>query len=137
MQKSDLDQITTEIDAAHARSKDAFRAKDIDGYMSIFAPGLAYKQANGKVITRSQLRNDVASQLAAMHRMESSFIRDRIECDGPNVVEHLTQSALLEINVFFFFKRKWRVQRRGRYVWSNTDTGWAISSVEVLEEQIS
>jgi len=137
MQTGSIDQITAEIDSAHARSKAAFRAKDIDGYMSIFATNLSYKQANGKVISYAKLKGDVASQLATMHKMESTFTRDTIEAVGSDVVETLTQTAILEIKVFFVFRRRWQVHRRGRYVWSNTNTGWAISSVEVIEEQVS
>ncbi|PYV10590.1 MAG: hypothetical protein DMG07_20845 [Acidobacteria bacterium] len=46
----------------HDASRRFFLARDLPGYMSFFTPDLAYRQANGKVITLQQLTHDVEEQ---------------------------------------------------------------------------
>lgn len=129
-------EIESAIDQAHANAQSAFDAKNLDRYMAGFSRNLAYKQLNGKIINWERLREDVASQFARLSKVESKFIRERIEYEGSNVVEYVTQNATAEERVFFVFKRIWRIRRRGIYTWSKVNSEWVISKVDVLEESV-
>jgi hypothetical protein len=131
-----MEEIEATLDQIHADAQKAFAARNLDRYMDAFSPDLAYKQMNGRIISREQLRKDVAVQLSRFTKTESTFTRERIEYRGPDVVEVLSQDAVAEENIFFFFKRTWKIHRRGIYTWSLGRTGWVISRVEVLEESI-
>jgi hypothetical protein len=131
-----MNEIEAALDQIHANAKRAFAAKDLDRYMAIFSPGLAYKQLNGKIISREQLRKDIATQFARLAKTESTFTRERIEYRGSDVVEYLAQDAMAEEGILFIFKRTWKIHRRGIYTWSLDKAGWVISRVEVLEETI-
>ncbi len=134
---SELDEIKASIDAAHERAKKAFAAKDIDAYMAVFSPSLAYKQINGKTISFEQLRRDVSAQFRRLTRAESSFFREQFQLAETKAVEHLTQTAVAEEKFLFFFTRKYQIHRRATYTWGKDEAGWAIVNVEVLEERVS
>lgn len=129
-------EIESALDQAHANAQSAFNAKDLDCYMAGFSRNLSYKQFDGLIINWERLRKDVASQFARFSKVESKFIRERIEYEGSNVVEYVSQNATAEERVFVVFKRLWRIRRRGIYTWSKVDSGWVISKVDVLEESV-
>jgi hypothetical protein len=129
-------EIESALDHAHADAQSAFDAKNLDRYMAGFSHNLAYKQFNGKTINWEQLREDVASQFARLSKVESKFIRERIEYAGANVVEYVIQNATAEERIIFVFKRTWHIRRRGIYTWSKANSGWVISKVDVLEESV-
>jgi hypothetical protein len=91
---------------------------------------------DGKIIGREELRRDVAAQLRAVGECESAFVRESLEIDGSDAVEVLRQIAWADVRVFLFARRRWNVQRKGRYVWTKTDAGWRIKEVDVLQEAV-
>jgi len=134
---SDEAKISEELDAVHAAAQRAFQAKDVAAYMDLFSPSLSYKQHDGRVIGREQLTKDVASQLRAMKSSGSSYVRESIDVEGSEATEVLRQEAWAEITVLLFFRRRWKIHRKGRYTWLKTRDGWRIRNVEVLEEAVS
>jgi hypothetical protein len=95
-----------------------------------------YRQSDGRVIDRDRLAQDVANQFANVGAMGSSYVRESIEFNQSDVVEVLEQTAWAEVVAFLVIKRKWKLKRRGRYVWTPTTSGWKIKHVEVLEETV-
>jgi hypothetical protein len=128
------DELTAELDAAHQRARVAFMARDGAAYMAMFSPQLEYKRADGQTINRDQLARDVQSQMAGLTSAGSSYKRLGLVVEGECVIETLVQDAFLETVVFFIFKRRWTIQRTGRYHWTKTQDGWRIVKVEVLKE---
>jgi ketosteroid isomerase-like protein len=136
MDGHELRNIAAELDAVHSQAKQAFQAKDLNAYMDVFSPQLTYKQADGRVIDRDQLTRDVADQFASVRSMNTSYFRESIEASDSKVTEVLQQTAWAEVGAFTMFRRKWKIQRRGRYVWTKTSDGWKIIYVEIMEENV-
>jgi ketosteroid isomerase-like protein len=128
-------EVGAELEAAHARAKQAYRTKDLESYMDGFTPDLAYKQLDGRVIGRDELRRQVQAQFAAVQDMDGTYSRESLEAAGGDISEVLTQMAWARMRFLGVFRRTWRVERRGRYVWSNSGGVWRIRSVEVLSER--
>jgi hypothetical protein len=129
--------VGAELDALHLRAKARYRARDVSAYVGVFAPGLIYKQPDGRVIGRDQLARDVGSQLESVEAVDTSYVRESLQVDGDRATELLTQTASVTTRHFFFFKRIWRLTRRGRYTWVRLPDGWKIQEVDVLSESIS
>ena len=132
----DTSTVGAELDAAHLRSKASYSAKDVSAYMGVFASSLRYRQPNGRVIGREQLARDVASQLARVETVDTSYVRESLEVDGDRATEVVTQTASVITRHFLFFKRTWRLTRRGRYTWVRSSDGWRIQEVDVLSEAV-
>lgn len=136
---SDLEasSVAAQLDALHTESKENYRAKDAIAYMRVFAPGLRYKQADGRVIGREQLARDVASQLRSVESADTSYVRESLCVEGERVTELLRQTASVTTRHFFVLRRVWRVNRLGSYTWIRSSEGWRIQTVEVLDEVIA
>ncbi len=128
--------VGAELDAVHLRARESYRAKDVTAYMGVFAPSLKYKQPDGRVIGRDQLARDVESQLRSVDAVDTSYVRESLQIDGDRATELLTQTASVTTRHFWFFKRIWRLTRRGRYTWVRLHDGWTIQEVDVLTETI-
>lgn len=133
----DLEIITAELDQFHRDSREAFLARDLVRYESLFTADLQYVQPNGKPIGRPQLMRDVARQLAEFKNVDVRFERESIfkNADG-TVTQILHQSGVYKISVFFFFTKHWNVRRIGKYTYRKTDDGWRIARVEVISETV-
>lgn len=126
------------LDAAHERARQAYAARDVAAYMALFHPELEYMQRDGKTIGHAALMRDVRAQLARMENAESSFRRASLESRQQNrACEVLEQSATYSVRAFGIVHNEWHVQRRGRYEWLLTDSGWRVRRVEVLSESIA
>jgi hypothetical protein len=132
----EISTIAAELDAAHLRARASYRAKDVSAYMGVFAPGLRYKQPDGRIVGRDQLARDVTSQLASVEAADTSYVRESLQIEGNGATEVLTQTASVTMRRFLFFKRIWRLTRRGRYTWVRFPDGWKIQEVDVLSESI-
>ena len=102
--------------------------------MTLFAPGLRYKQPDGRTIGWEQLAQDVSAQFMMVDDAETSYVRQSLEIDSEGATEVLEQTASLTTRRFWFFKRTLHLSRRGRYRWIRTPEGWKIGEVEVLNE---
>ena len=129
-------QTTAQLDAMHAEAKAAFERRDLAAYRDLFAPGLAYRQADGRVIGRDDLMKDVGIQFRRLSRVRSSFVREQIEADGDRATEVLTQVGSVSATAFLVVHRTWELIRRGRYTWRKQAGRWLIEAVEVIEEQV-
>ena len=124
------------MDERHEASRRFYRARDLAGYMSLFAPDLAYRQANGATIDLKQLTNQVADQL---RRLGAADWTSRVESEeraNDSVVEVITQNGIFVATAFGVVHRAWRFERRGRYTWRVHEGRWRIAEVQVLEERI-
>ena len=133
----DTTTVGAELDALHLRASASYRAKDLHAFMDVFAPNLRFKQPDGRTIDREQLARDVGPQLASLEAADTSYVRESLEVDGNRATEFLTQTASLTLRRFCFFKHKWHITRRGRYVWVRQPNGWRVEEVEVLSERVS
>jgi ketosteroid isomerase-like protein len=128
--------VAAELDAEHRRAKANYQAKDLDAYMSVFAPDLRYKQPDGRTIGREELARDVESQMSAVVSTHSSYVRETLVVHGDRATEVLFQKAFVTSRRLVLFRRSWRVERRGRYEWVRLPEGWRIQEVEVLVENV-
>jgi hypothetical protein len=134
---NDSSLITTELDELHAQARAAFERRDLAQYRDLFEPGLAYRQADGRVIDRDRLMRDVDAQFRRLGWLRSRFVREHIEFDDNRATEILVQTASAGSTAFFVVHRVWELTRRGRYVWGKQSGRWQIQEVEVLQEQVS
>lgn len=121
----------------HETSRRLYLAKDLQGYIDLFAPDVAYKQANGTTITRDQLARNVADQF---HKLGTAEWTSEVESEDrkpDEVVETVRQTGVFVATAFGFLHRVWRLERRGRYTWRVQDGLWKIAAVEVLEEKLT
>jgi hypothetical protein len=129
--------VAAELDAAHDRARAAYARRDVDAYMAMFHPALAYTQPDGRTIGHEQLARDVRAQLARVDTATSEFRREALEVrDAGTATETLEQRATFAVRAFGFLRREWTVSRRGRYEWVRTAATWQIRRVEVLWEEV-
>src|SRR6266850_7553750 len=126
--------VAAELDAAHGKAKDAYCQRNAETYMEVFAGDLSYRQADGTVIGRDQLANDVRAQLLRLCSAETTFVREGLEVAGEEATELLRQTASVTTRHFAVIRRTWNIERLGRYVWLRTKEGWRIRAVDVLKE---
>ena len=127
---------TAELDAMHAEAKAAYERRDLSAYRDLFAPGLTYRQADGRVIDRDRVMSDVGAQFRRPCRIHSSFSREEIESDGDRATEILTQTVSVGATAFLIVHRTWELIRRGRYTWIRHAGRWRIEAVDVIEERL-
>jgi hypothetical protein len=129
--------IAMELDVAHAVARRAYSDRDAAGYMTIFHPDLEYTQLDARTIGRDQLVRDVREQLARVHTATSEYRRDAMTVESAgDATEVLVQRASFTVRAFAVLRREWSVQRRGRYQWLRTSSGWQIRRVQILSEEI-
>jgi hypothetical protein len=121
----------------HEESRRRYRARDLQGYMSFFAPDLSYRQANGQTVNFAQLSAQVATQLRNMSAADWTARVDSEERDGDRITETVTQNGTYVATAFGFLHRTWRFERRAKYTWKVHEGAWRIASVEVVEERMT
>lgn len=121
----------------HEESLRLYRARDLQGYMSFFAPDLSYRQANGETLNLAQLTAQVATQLRNMSSADWTSRVDSEQRDGDRIAETVAQSGTYVATAFGFVHRTWRFERRARYTWKIHEGAWRIAAVEVLEERMT
>jgi hypothetical protein len=136
--KVDLIRVAAELDAAHNRARAAYAQRDVDAFMAIFDPELAYTQRDGRIIDHEQLTRDVRTQLERMDAAMTEFRRESLEVQLPQTAtETVEQRATFTVRAFFgFVRREWSVSRRGRYEWARSGATWRIRRVEILREEL-
>jgi Domain of unknown function (DUF4440) len=134
----DVEGLAAELDAAHARAREAYGRRDAAGYLGAFHPELQYAQPDGQTIDRARLARAVRAQLARAHCVTTDYRRESLEPlpDG-GAREVLEQRAAFRVRAFGVLNREWSVRRRGRYEWARTPDGWQIRRVEVLAEDVT
>jgi len=132
----DISEIETALDERRAAARAAFFLRDIAAYADISSDDLEYIQTDGIVIGRSSLMRSVGTQFKRLIRADSSFNREEIEISDGEVSETVSQTASAEASAFGLIHRTWRLLRRGRYTWRNTDGVWKIARVHVLSEEV-
>jgi hypothetical protein len=133
---NDSSQVMAELDEMHAQARAAFERWDLAQYRDLFAPGLVYRQADGRVIDRDRLMRDVGAQFRRLSWFRSMFVREQFEFDGNRATETLVQTGSVGTTAFFVVHRVWDLTRRRRYVWEKRSGRWQIEEVEVLQEQV-
>lgn len=121
----------------HAEAKAAFERRDFSGYRDLFAPGLAYRQADGRAIDRDDLMRDVCTQFRRLSWVRSTFVREHVEVDGNCATQILTQTGAVGATAFLVVHRTWEPVRRGRYRWRKQGGRWHVEAVDVIEEHVS
>jgi len=130
--------VAAELDATHDRARAAYARRDVDAYMAMFHPEVAYTQPDGRTIGHEQLARDVRAQLARVHSATTEFRREALEVrDAATATETLEQRATFAVRAFGFLRRDWSVSRRGRYEWVRTAATWQLRRVEVLWEEVA
>lgn len=132
----DKEKILKEIDEMHKFSSEALGQKRFDAYINIFSDNLTYKQLNGKIIDKKQLAKDTALYFSRLKNSNSQYERTDFSIEGNRFTENLIQKATASIKIFFFFTKKWTVERAGIYEWIKTEDNWKIEKVEILNEKV-
>jgi hypothetical protein len=132
----DNEKIIKEIDEMHQFSNEALGQKKFDAYISVFSDNLMYKQLNGKIIDKKELTKNTAFYFSRLKTSTSQYERKNYSIDGNRFTENLVQKAAAAIQIFFFFTKKWTVERVGIYEWIKTDGKWKIEKVEILNEKV-
>ena len=130
--------IVLQLDSLHAVATQAFMNRDLHAYCNCFTEDLQYTQLSGETINREQLMRDVRPQLKKFKTVDTEFIRQFItqNLDG-TVTQVLKQIASYSTTVLLFFRKEWQVVRQGEYKYRNTEEGWKIYAVKILEESVS
>jgi len=121
----------------HEASRRLYLARDLQGYMSFFAPDLTYRRAGGESVTLTQLTRDVAEQFRRFDSADWSSRTESEERDGDRVIEIVIQSGTFGATAFGLLRREWKLERRARYMWKVHEGRWRIAEVHVLEERLT
>ena len=132
----DLVELANERDAVHSRARACYQAKDLGGFMTLYAADLRYKQPDGKTIRWDQLAHDVSAQFMVIDRAETTYVRESLVVGDDTATETLQQTATITMRHWIFFQRTWHLSRRGQYIWKRTREGWRVHVVEVLSETV-
>lgn len=125
------------IEKLHKKAQIAMKQRDISGYMSIFSNDLEYIQKNGDVIDREQLLRDQKKYFSRLVDVKSEYKMLSFERKEDLLEETIEQNTELAIRVFIFFKKKWKVKRRGIYSWTLLSGDEPkIRKVKILEENV-
>jgi hypothetical protein len=130
----DRAEVVAELDAAAERSRDAFRRSDLDGYMTIFAPDVRFRRADGVVKNLDGIRRDAATHLPRMGRIQIETSRASLAIDGDRAEEVVDQRLRFVLSAFLILHRDVTHRRRTRNVWNRLAAGWRIAEVDVLDE---
>ena len=133
----EIDQVRTELDAAHERIRVALDMRDLTGYLAALHPAVVYQQANGIRIDRSQISRGVRAQFARARLISSHFERNAFELTPEGATETLHQVIVFVSRAFGFIHREWRVTRSGEYSWVFHQHEWRLASVRVNAEESS
>jgi hypothetical protein len=129
-------ELAAALDARHNDADAAFSDRNIEAYRDLFSESVRYERTDGMVIGKSQLIRDVQAQFRRIDRAESSFVRDDLAIADGNVSETLVQHAVCDASAFGFVRRKWSLERSGRYTWALEDGKWRIIHVRVTNEHV-
>jgi hypothetical protein len=124
------------LEELHHKVRAAYVARDLNSYMHFFSSDLRYHQADGRTIGREQLARDVQSQFDRISAVDAASRNETVEIDTEGVVETVTQWGWIATSAFGFLHRLWRLERRGRHRWRQTEDGWKIVEVTVLKEKV-
>ncbi|MCC7054399.1 MAG: nuclear transport factor 2 family protein [Gemmatimonadaceae bacterium] len=124
-----------EIDAAHARTRDAFRRCDTAAYSAFLAPDFTWHDPDGRTRTAEEIGRDVQVQFARLVGFDTRFRRDESSLEGLCVTESGTQVARIDLRVFLVFAVRWNIERRGTYTWKRGPDGWRLLAVRLTSEQ--
>ena len=129
-------ELAAALDARHKDANTAFSDRNIEAYGDLFSESVWYERTDGMVIGKSQLMRDVQAQFRRIDRAESSFVRDDLVVADGIVSETLIQHAVCDASAFGFVRRKWSLERSGRYAWALEDGKWRIIHVRVTNEHL-
>lgn len=132
----DTEKILKEIDKMHQFSNETLGQKRFDAYINVFSDNLTYKQLNGRIIDKMQLAKDTAFYFGRLKSFTSQYERKNYSNTEKRFTENLIQKSTVSIKVFFFFIKKWTIEREGIYEWINNDGNWRIEKVEILNEKV-
>ena len=79
---------------------------------------------------------DVKAQFDRLDCTESRYTREALEGEGTEAAETLVQIVHARASALGILHRIWRLERRGRYIWSMEDGQWKILNVHVLSEEV-
>lgn len=102
--------VINQIDEIHRLSKDALTQKKIDLYLAVFSENVRYKQFDGKIIDKKELRRNTETYLHRLKTVKSEYERKKYSLEGSRFTEHLIQKATASINIFIFFTKKWTIE---------------------------
>lgn len=125
------------LDEVHRQVRDAFQRADLDAYLELLAPDLAYREANRRTHTREALAASLRDQFRRLLSFGSEFQRDSLVVENGDAVEIGTQTAWIALRWFVVFALRWNVRRRGRFVWRRIPGGWQLRAVELYEERVT
>ena len=126
--------VLAEIDAAHVRSRDAYRRRDSATYTALLAPDFTWLDPDGRSRTGEEIGRDVQLQFTRLVDFDTRFARDAASLDGLCVTETGTQQARIDLRVFVAFAVRWNVQRTGSYTWKRGPDGWRLQRVQLSSE---
>lgn len=136
MSKLDTENVLKEIDKIHQFSYEAIEQKRFDDYITIFSEKLTYKQGNGKIIDKKQITKDTKVYFNRLKTVKSKYQRKDYSIEGNRFTEHLIQKTTVSIKVFFFFTKKWTIEREATYKWYKIEDNWKIEKVDIFKENV-
>jgi len=128
--------IERELDAIHVRARQWFLESNIDSYLSLFNPGVSYRQVDGRVVGLASLSRSLRRQFQSLSAADWKFTRESLTMQNGNAVEVLLLSGWFATVAFGFIHRVWRLARRGQYTWIKQESGWQIAHVEIESETV-
>ena len=129
--------VLAEIDATHFAVRDAFRRRDLPSYRACLAPNLKFQGVNGHVLSRDGLARDVQRQFDRLVAFDSTFDRHSATLDGGDLTETGTQTAWIALRILAVFALRWKIERTGRYVWTQAASGWQLTEVLIEREHVT
>ena len=136
MTQMENDILIREIDGLHVSANEALKKKDFESYAGHFSKDLEYKQLNGRTINKTKLVNDIAVYFKRVLNSSSDYQRITFQIGNDKIIERLVQKSQIAIKVFFFFSKKWTIEREGIYEWKKNNNKWKIIRVEIIDEKV-
>ena len=128
----------SQIESAIARSVEATRTQDIDGYMASIPEDIILRDGSGEIITRGQLRANVLRDWSIIAKTLSiSVTIDSVAVDGDSATVHTSQRWER-----LMFERDGKTTdtvlttQKHKETWHKTPRGWFAYEIEELGGEV-
>ncbi|WP_316738030.1 hypothetical protein [Pedobacter aquatilis] len=131
----ETDLIISEIDAIHKRIDQALEQKDSNIYLFNFDEEIAYKKADGTILTKADLTEEIKRYFKNLKSLSTSHYRIKSSFDDDTFTEKIARKSVVQQSNLLFFSKRKTTQTEEIYQWKKFGNEWKAVSVEITLEE--
>ncbi|MDN3587789.1 hypothetical protein QWY86_13990 [Pedobacter aquatilis] len=131
----ETDLIISEIDAIHTKIDQALEQKDSNAYLFNFDEEIAYKKADGTIITKADLTDETKRYFKNLKSVSTSHYRIKSSLEDEKFIEKIARKSVVHQSNLLIFSKKKTTQTEEIYQWKKFGNEWKVISVEITLEE--